>query len=250
MIQFLNRGVFQLCVLLLAASLTGCLGSRGWEYPPGPNGTYLGVSAKKPFPSSLVVLPLQDLRGTEDQEEYWKAAIPLIPYAVTAYDRPETAVEPEPVDVVRFDPPKDFSRALADEIREAGVFSSVTFAEEKTAAPPADLIMRGRLRSTRWERAITTYLLGPLGTVFWILGLPMGNTTTMVQMDLQLTPASDPSKVLWSFTMDFEEKVYDGPYYGLEEAVQSYPSALQDTLRPAITNLVEISEKRPDVFKQ
>ncbi len=49
--------------------------------------------------------------------------------------------------------------------------------------------------------------------------------------------------------MEFEGKEFDSPYYGLEEAVQSYPSALQDTLRPAVTNLVEISEKRPQTLQ-
>jgi len=76
----------------------------------------------------------------------------------------------------------------------------------------------------------------------------MGNTTTMVELDLQITPAGNPSNILWSFTMEFEGEELDGPYYGLEEAIQSYPSALQNTLRPAVTNLVEIAFKRPELL--
>lgn len=246
------RGLSSKALLLMAGLMTiattGCLGNRTWEYPPNPKGTYLGMMATKPLGAKLVVLPLDDLRGKEAQVEYWKVAIPLIPYGVTAYDRPETAVEPEPVDVVLFDPPRDFARALADELREAAVFSTVAYANQATA-PSSDFVMRGHLRSTRWERAITTYLLGPLGTVFWMLGLPMGNTVTSVEMDLNISPAGNPSNIVWSFTMEFQGKEYDGPYYGLEEAIQSYPVALQETLRPAITNLVHIAEKRPEVFQ-
>lgn len=174
--------------LLLASTIslvsvfTGCLGSRGWDYPPPPKGTFLGLTASRPITASLVVLPFNDVRGTEEQVEYWKVAIPLVPSGKTFYDQPETALKPEPVDEVRFNPPRDFSRALADEIREANVFSSVAFADTSTAIT-SDLVLHGNLRSTRWERDITTYLLGPMGTVFWFIGLPLGKITTNLEMD-------------------------------------------------------------------
>lgn len=233
------------CVFILAVALSvsGCLGAREWTYPPLPDKTYLGVSATDPISARLVVLPLEDLRGTEVSEEYWRVAIPLVPHGVTTYDRPETIVKPEQVDEVLFDPPKDFSRALADEIREANIYSTVTFAEDQTP-PPSDFVLRGRLHSTKWERRLTTYLLGPLGTVLWMAGLPMGETTTEVEMDLRLTPAGDPTNVLWSFAMEFRGGEVDGTYYGLGDSVQSYPLALQDALRPAIRDLAEKAKSR------
>ena len=238
-----NQKTLWLLVGLLSLGLTSCLGNREWSYPPQPSGTYLGVTAKQSVPARLVVLPLKDHRGRETQSEYWRAAVPLIPYGSTTYERPENAAEPVPADVVAFDPTQDFARALADEVRESGVFTSVTFAEGGDI-PSTDFVLRGNLHSTRWERNITTYLLGPLGTVFWAVGMPMGNTTTSVGMDLELTPARDPSKVLWRFTMEVEWWQLDGPYYGLEKAIQSYPRALQDALRPAVTDLVEKAETR------
>ncbi|RMH03366.1 MAG: hypothetical protein D6704_12785 [Nitrospirae bacterium] len=234
--------------LVLSIGLTGCLGTREWQYPPLPEGRYLGITAQQSLPATVVVLPFEDLRGREIREEYWKITIPLVPYGVVIYDRPEEIQSPEPVDQVRFHPSIDFARALADEVREAEIFSSVIFAHGP-AIPPSDFVLRGRLYSTRWERVVTTYLLGPLGTVFWILGLPMGDTTTQVTMDLRLTPADDPSQVLWSFAMDFESWRLDSPYYGLEEAVQSYAMALQDTLRPAIKDLVKKAAERIAPFQ-
>jgi len=219
------------------------LGAREWTYPPPPDKTYVTTPGKDPIQATLVVLPLEDLRGTEEKDEYWKVAIPLVPHGVASYDRPETVVHPEQVDELFFDPPKDFARALADEIREANIFSNVTLSESPTP-PPGDYVLRGRLHSTRWERRLTTYLLGPLGTVLWMVGLPMGETTTEVEMDLRLSPAGDPSQVLWRFAMKFNGAVNDGVYYGLEEEVQSYPVALQDALRPAIHDLVDKSKTR------
>lgn len=234
-----------LCITLIGAlTCSGCLGTREWTYPPPPEKKYLDIpTTGEPIPAKLVVLPLEDLRGREVKEEYWRVAIPLVPHGVTSYDRPEDAKNPEEVDEVVFDPPMDFARALAKEIEKANIFRSVVFAEDQVP-PPSDFVMRGRLHSTKWERRLTTYLLGPLGTVFWMVGLPMGETKTELKMDLQLSPAGNPSEVLWSFAMEFQGAVNDGIYYGLEEEVQSYPVALQDSLRPAIRDLADKAKTR------
>lgn len=231
----------------LCVMLTSCLGNRQWEYPPPPSGTYVGIQAAQPVAARVLVLPFEDTRGTVVQEEYWKAAIPFVPYGVTRYDRPEAIPQPEPVDQIKFHPPVDFAKATAAELRAAGVFSSVEFAEQ---ADPAlgDLVLRGRLRSTEWRRELWTYLLGPLGVVFWMVGVPMGNTTTMVEMDLMLTPVDDPSTILWAMSMEFQGKKWDSPYYNLEEAVLSYPVALQEALKPAIADLVHLAETNPQRF--
>ena len=224
--------------------LSGCLGDRNWQYPPSSTGSYLSEKASTPVAAKAIVLPLEDLRGEGVKEEYWKATIPLVPYGDTKYQRPEKAENPEQVDVVRFNPSHDFSKAVAAELAHAGIFSSVTFTEDDRQHQ-AEVAFRGRLRSTDWKRRLYTYLLGPVGVVFWILGLPMSETTTGLEMDLQLTPVNDPGKVLWSMTMDFEGKKFDGPYYGLEAAVQSYPEAIQEALRPAIADLVNLAKQDP-----
>ena len=234
---------FWVVALFVAFSVTGCLGNREWTYPPPPGRTFLGIQADQPVSGRLVVLPLVDQRGKEIQEEYWKVAIPLVPSGSTYYDRPEDVKNPEHIDRVQFHPPQDFARALTDEIREAKIFSSVAFAEKSSGAA-SEYVLQGRLHSTRWERSITTYLLGPLGTVFWMIGLPMGQTDILVEMDLQLTPATDSSKVLWSFSMEFHWWDLDGVYYGLANEVNSYPTALQEALRPAIRDLADKAASR------
>ena len=227
------------CVIVLVSwSMAGCLGSRDWTYPPAPDMAYLDAKAAQPHAARLVVFPLEDQRGTVAQEENWKVAVPLVGYAVTTYDRPETIVRPEPVDKLNFDPPRDFARSAADEIRHANIFSSVTFHAGDQQVSPNDFVLRGHLRSTRWERNLSTYLLGPFGALVWMVGLPMGTVTTGVVMDLQLTSAGDPSRVLWDFAMDFEWQEWDGVYYGLEESVMQYPKAVQKALRPALHDLM------------
>lgn len=224
--------------------LSGCLGNRDWQYPPASTGKYLTEKANTPVPAKAIVLPLDDLRGNAVKEEYWKATIPLVPYGDTLYQKPEKIEKPEQVDVVRFDPPNDFAKAMAAELSQAGIFSSVNFSQNP-GQHPADLAFRGRLRATDWKRRLYTYLLGPVGVVFWLVGLPMSETTTELELDLQLTPINNPDKVLWSMTMEFEGKRLDGPYYGLEAAVESYPQAIQEALKPAVADLVSLANQDP-----
>jgi len=238
----LTGRVVTLVVVIGCFSLTGCLGNRNWQYPPSSTGSYLSSKADAAVPAKAIVLPLEDLRGQGVKEEYWKAAIPLVPWGDTIYQRPETAETPEEVDVVRFDPPHDFAQSIAAELNKAGVFSAVQYAKDENQYP-AEMAFRGRLRSTEWKRRLYSYLLAPVGVVFWMLGLPMSETTTDLELDLRLTPVNDPTKVLWSMTMDFEGKQMDGPYYGLENAVESYPLALQEALKPAIADLVGLANQ-------
>ena len=232
-------------VVVCFITITGCLGNRNWQYPPASTGNYLKEKAASPIQARAIVLPLKDVRGNAVKEEYWKATIPLVPYGDTRYQRPEAVEKPEDVDVVKFDPSNDFAKSVAAELNQAQIFSAVDFAKDEHAKP-ADLAFRGRLRSTDWNRRLYTYLLGPVGVVFWMLGLPMSETTTALELDLWLTPVNDPSKVLWNMTMDFQGKQFDGPYYGLENAVESYPEALQEALKPAIADLVELANRDPN----
>ncbi len=240
-----SRVWVHILVILAMIAVSGCLGNRNWEYPPSVSGKYLEHHAGSPVAAKAIVLPLEDMRGKGVKEEYWKATIPLVPYGDTMYERPEEAVNPEEVDIVRFDPSQDFGKAIAAELSQSGIYSSVKYVKD-IQQEPADLAFRGRLRSTEWNRRLYTYLLGPVGTIFWILGLPMSETTTGLELDLRLTPANNPEKVLWSMTMDFEGKQLDSPYYGLEDAAESYPLALQEALKPAIADLVGLANQDPN----
>lgn len=231
-------------LMIVSLTITGCLGSRDWQYPPPPDNTYLDATVDQPVAGSLVVVPLVDKRGTEVREQYWASVIPFIPYASSTYDRPETIEGPAPVDKLTFSPTRDFARALADEIRKTNVFSSVTFVDQDQPLPPSDFVLNGRLYSTRWERHISTYGLGPAGTLLWAAGLPMGTTETEVEMFVHLIPAGEPDNVLWGFAMEFEAQETESLYRGLEDSVINYPKGLQGALRLATKDLVEKAPER------
>src|SRR5438132_616363 len=180
------RVVLVLSAGVMALGLAACAVTRNWQYPPDPPGTLLNVKGSKTVPVTVAVLPLRDLRGANVERGSWRLALPLVPYAVNSFDRPETVQDPEGVRLIRMNPSQDFAMAIARELRHAGIFSTVSFAESLTTKP--DLVLSGTIRSTNWRRSFTTYGLGPLGPLVWILGAPMGKATNTVAMALQLTP--------------------------------------------------------------
>ncbi len=232
---------------VMALGLAACTVTRNWQYPPDPPGTLLSVKGSRTLPVTVVVLPLRDLRGANVERGSGRLALPLVPYAVNSFDRPETVQDPEGVRLIRMNPSQDFAMAIARELRHAGIFSTVSFAESLTTKQ--DLVLSGTIRSTNWRRSFTTYGLGPLGPFFWILGAPMGKATNTVAMDLQLTPANEPSRAMWQFSMEFEDNHLFGIYYGMEQSVENYANAVQETLKPAISNLVKIATEHPELLR-
>jgi hypothetical protein len=242
-----SRALMMLSAGMMALGLTACAVARNWEYPPDPPGTLLNVKGAKTLPVNVVVLPLRDLRGANVERGSWRMALPLVPYAVNSFDRPETVQDPEGVRLIHMNPSRDFAMAIAKELQHAGIFSTVGFAESLTTKP--DLILSGGIRSTNWRRSYTTYGFGPVGPLFWVLGAPMGKATNTVIMDLQLTPANDPSRAVWQFTMEFQDSHLFGIYYGMEQSVENYANAVQEALKPAISNLVKIATERPELLR-
>jgi len=231
----------------MALGLAACTVTRNWQYPPDPPGSLLNVKGSKTIPVTVAVLPLRDLRGATVERESWRLALPLVPYAVNSFDRPETVQDPEGVRLIHMSPSQDFAMAIANELRHAGIFSTVAIAESLTTKP--DLVLSGTIHSTNWRRSFTTYGLGPIGPLVWILGAPIGKATNTVAMDLQLTPQNEPSRAMWQFTMEFEDSHLFGIYYGMEESVENYANAVQETLKPAISNLVKIATEHPELLR-
>ena len=235
-----------LLILLFSVAVSGCAIPRTWHYPPTPPGTLLNLKAAKAVPVKVAVQPLRDLRGENANESSWMVAIPLVPYGVDSFDRPENYETLEGAPLIRMTPSRDFARAIADELRNAGVFSSVTY--EDGNAPAADLVLTGSVKTTGWRRAYTTYMLGPVGPLLWMLGAPIATTTNRVVIDLQLAPAGS-AQTLWKFSIEFEDRHVIGAYYGSSESVENYSEAVQEATKLALEDLVKRATQTPEALQ-
>src|SRR2546428_7302378 len=113
-----------LSVSVMALGLAACTVTRNWQYPPDPPGTLLNVKGSKTLPENVAVLPLRDLRGVNVERGSWRMALPLVPYAVNSFDRPETGQDPEGRPLIHMNPSRDFAMAIANEMRNAGILST------------------------------------------------------------------------------------------------------------------------------
>ncbi len=247
----LTRAFFAVVTGTLTLALSGCASdNRAWQYPPNPQEQALYTQAATTLPFRVVVPPLKDERGAiNETSSYWPVALPIVPYAERTFERPERLKNPEFVDTIVFDPPRDLSKAIAGELQRAGIFTSVAYAEQVDPSK-ADFVLEGTLRSTTWSRRVTTYGFGGLGTVFWFLGAPIGTNTGALELDFKLIPVNDPSTTLWSFRMRFNSQHVEGAYYSLEESVLKYPRGLQYGLEVAAHDLSRLAKERPEAFKQ
>ena len=235
----------------LAVGLGACASdNRAWQYPPNPSAEAVFTQSGTALPYRIAVPPLKDERGTTNEtSSYWPVALPMVPYAERTFERPESLQDPEHVDTIEFDPPRDLSKAIASELNQAGIFSSVTYTEQPDPSN-ADFVLEGTLGSTTWSRRVTTYGFGGLGTVFWFLGAPIGTNTGALEINLRLVPINDRSTTLWSFRMQFNSQHVEGPYYNLEESVLKYPRALQYGLEVAVNDLNRLAKERPEAFQR
>lgn len=248
--SIIARGVLAVLVVFLL-TLGGCASQdRTWQYPAEPVGEAILTEGTAPLPYRVAVPPLKDERGTTNEtSSYWPVAVPFVPYADRTFERPETLEDPEYVDRIEFDPPRDLSKAIASELQKAGVFESVAYTEE-TNPSNADLVLEGTLRSTTWSRRVTTYGFGGVGTVFWFLGAPIGTNKGALELDLRLVPVDDRATTLWSFRMQFNNQHVEGPYYRLRESVLKYPRGLQHGLEVAAGDLNRLAKERPELFQR
>jgi hypothetical protein len=49
--------------------------------------------------------------------------------------------------------------------------------------------------------------------------------------------------------MQFKDEHLVGIYYGREESVENYSTAIQETLKPALADLMKIVAERPDILQ-
>ncbi|MFN8640668.1 MAG: hypothetical protein U0802_03025 [Candidatus Binatia bacterium] len=192
---------------LLPTALLTCLAAlalAGCSYVPTTRLDYAPLGAPaQPRPASLAVIPLAD----ERPPRMYPAAggvmfltyVPLVPYVEIPYERLDQSLQigrREVGDDLPDDElfPSKMARAMADDLARSGLFREVTFVPSG-ASPSSDYVLRGTLRSTRFDLNATSYMLGMAGVLLWLAPLPIGSNTADVAIDLELVDRA--GQVVW-----------------------------------------------------
>jgi hypothetical protein len=220
-------------VCLLA---TGCIADQNvWRYAPDS----YPIASKSLAQIRLVVLPFKDSRPDSNTNAEALALIPLMPYGWCDLSFPEAGgpsycfplngfvqkkIQPQ-----QFKPKEDFARGAAEELRASGLFKEVVFSPHPSEE---DLVLYGKVTSTRYYRTLVTYGLSFVGLWLQLFGVPAGTFTNELAIEFQLGDRVTGA-VLWH--KNYQDS-YKTTYW-----VYNYPRHFNyDTLyKPMLRDVVE-----------
>jgi hypothetical protein len=95
--------------------------------------------------------------------------------------------------------PASFPRALAEDLIQTGLFTTVRYVGAD-ATGDERYLLEGTLRETPFRRATTSFLLGAPGVLLWLLPVPMSKVEVEISVDLRLVDR-ETGKTLWTHTL-------------------------------------------------
>lgn len=214
------------CTALLALLCTGCVPQ--WRYiPEAP------VDRQPLLANSVTVPQLVEGRPPYQPPNQGLALLLAFTPGVLYQESDIARLEETSEYSWKFQPKDDIARALADEISNRRIFSKAEFAQNEIHA---DLILRGRLTSTRIESTSYQYGLTILGpALLMYVGAPIGKAHVTLAVDLELEEPQT-KVVLWKRDYKGEREFYMGLYYGPKgEAI--FDSMLKELMPQILSDL-------------
>lgn len=222
-------------VLMLLVACSGCVASRGWVYSPGP-----AVDHQPRSPHTVVVLPMADDRPADNNNKVWCYWIPFCPFGWQDFQQPEQRPTHINSTTWQFSPPTDLRLALATELSNRRIFKEVTLAEE---AGQADLLLQGRVSSTRYESRLYSYGITLVAPALWVAGLPVSSVRNTLALELRLADRRS-GKVLWEHAYSIEHEESPGTLYTLAEDF-NYDEMLKELMEQILQDLEGALTPRP-----
>lgn len=140
--------------------------------------------------------------------------VPLLPYVSLPFERMDEnvrvidqeiaqfggttlATEPMPPapDFYQYAYPDSIARAIADDIRQQGLFREVTYIDDLPLGGER-YVLDGVLQASPLQMTATSYCLGPPGVLLWLLALPVGKASAAINVSLTLTDTTNGA-VVW-----------------------------------------------------
>jgi hypothetical protein len=167
----------------VVAITAGCSSQKTWVYHANTYPAPAASTGKK-----VAVLPFEDGRTNINHNEAMLALLPLIPYGWQHLDTPEgISAHIDSGLWLNFKPSEDFPKAVAEDLKNTGLFSDSYFAYQREGSAYA---VEGTILNTRYDGYMITYCLGADGVYLWFLGFPAGRTENQMSVDLRLVDSS------------------------------------------------------------
>jgi len=175
-------------IAIVTAITTGCSTQQTWSYHPNSYPAAAASTGKK-----VAVLPFEDDRANKNDNMAMIALLPVLPYGWEDLSTPEGVNQHINSGLwVNFKPTEDFPKAVADDLRNTGLFSDAYFSYQREGS---DYAVEGKILSTQYDGKMITYCLGCYGVYLWMVGFPAGVTENDLSVELSLVNSSSNEKV-------------------------------------------------------
>lgn len=228
----MKRAAAVLVVLLVVG--VGCSNMKSWSYAPEPR-----LSTAPTVGKSCVVLPFEDGRENTNRNRLMLYMVPILPFGWADCQTPEGIPMHFSSGMWQFRPVDDLARAVAQEVENRRIFRE-TFVGNR--ASEGDLVLTGRIQSTRYKARMYSYFLSVYGPLLWMVGLPAGSYSNELTIDLRLakTPSDPP---LWTHTI--QERIGGVSWIYWMKPDFRYDELLKQGIKKALPSLAEAVAKSP-----
>ena len=166
----------------------GCSHPRAWTYKADPF-----IKATPVLNKSVAVPPFADQRPSENGNYILTYLIPLMPYGWQDFNTPESVQMHCNSGLWTFRPNEDFAKAVAEELNNTSLFKEVFFTYKTS---DADLILRGRINSTKYDCKVISYFLSIWGPLLWFIGFPASYVENQLFLSFQLVDQRT-DEIIW-----------------------------------------------------
>ncbi|MFH1049714.1 MAG: hypothetical protein V1779_02150 [bacterium] len=227
----MKKLIILISALFVFIGISGCATKAAFIYETGTN---LNLTKNKK-PLTIAVIPLIDLRKTDNHNYSLLGFIPLVPFGWFEYNRPEAANGFLFQQSFNFRPSEDIAKAIVSELQVNQLFEEVffTFREKE---PNVDYFLTGELYSTYWDGSLITYCLSSYGSLLWLVGLPVGTVNNELSLKLFLRKSSN-WEVVWSDEIKGNYGKTVGFYYNWASDFDGYSEILKKGLNESLKKL-------------
>ncbi|MEN6622436.1 MAG: hypothetical protein ABFD50_12895 [Smithella sp.] len=220
----MKKALFLFCCLCLL--FTGCASQRAWTYKAEPF-----VPATPLLSRSVAVPPLSDQRENTNSNMVGMYAIPLMPMGWQDFNTPEGVQMHINSGLWIFRPNEDFAKAIAEELQNSSMFKEVFFTHRPS---DADLTLKGKIISTKYNGKLITYGLSVYGPLLWFIGFPSAYVSNDLSLQLELVDLKTNS-VLWQ--QSFQKDSGSLSFLYVMQPDFMYDNLLKEVMKEAIPSI-------------
>jgi hypothetical protein len=158
-------------------------------------------------------------------------AIPLMPMGWQDLNTPEGVQMHINSGLWTFKPNEDFAKAIAEELNNTSMFKEVFFTHRPS---DADLILKGKILSTKYDGKIITYGLSVYGPLLWFVGFPSAYISNDLSLEFELVE-SKTNSILWKKSFQKDKGSISFLYY--MQADFTYDTLLKEIMKEAIPSI-------------